>query len=92
MRPRSINTLEEKVIHGLRAPSETLDANNSGTTMRMLAGVLAAHPFEATLDGDASLRRRPMRRVIGPLERMGARIASVDGRPPLTVHVRGPAA
>jgi len=82
----------EVVIHGrglggLMAPAGTLDAGNSGTTMRMLAGVLAAHPFEAQIDGDDSLRRRPMRRVIVPLERMGARIQSNEGRPPL--HITG---
>src|SRR5688500_9384349 len=63
-----------------------LDAGNSGSTMRMLAGVLAAHPFTTTMTGDASLQKRPMRRVIVPLERMGARIGSVDGRPPLTIE------
>jgi 3-phosphoshikimate 1-carboxyvinyltransferase len=72
-------------LGGLRAPASTLDAGNSGSTMRMLAGVLAAHPFEATLDGDASLRQRPMRRIMMPLERMGARIQSADGRPPITI-------
>jgi 3-phosphoshikimate 1-carboxyvinyltransferase len=55
--------------------------------MRMLAGVVAAHPFMATLSGDRSLSRRPMRRIIGPLSRMGARIeATHDDRPPLTIH------
>lgn len=68
------------------APDTVLDAGNSGSTMRMLAGVVAAHPFVTPLTGDASLRRRPMRRVIAPLERMGARIDSDDGRPPLTIH------
>jgi 3-phosphoshikimate 1-carboxyvinyltransferase len=53
--------------------------------MRMLAGVLAGHAFSTTMTGDESLQRRPMRRVIVPLERMGARIASVDGRPPITI-------
>src|SRR5678815_5093507 len=70
---------------GLRAPAGVLDAGNSGSTMRMLAGVLAAHPFASTMTGDESLSRRPMRRVIVPLERMGARVASNDGRPPLTI-------
>jgi len=69
----------------LRSPSGPLDAGNSGTTMRLLSGILAGHPFEATLTGDASLSRRPMRRVIEPLERMGAHIASTGGRPPLTI-------
>jgi 3-phosphoshikimate 1-carboxyvinyltransferase len=72
-------------LGGLRAPSSVLDAGNSGSTLRMLAGVLTGHPFEATLDGDASLRSRPMRRVIAPLERMGARFESRDNRPPLRV-------
>jgi 3-phosphoshikimate 1-carboxyvinyltransferase len=72
-------------LGGLNAPSATLDAGNSGSTMRMLAGVLAGHPFSTTMTGDDSLRQRPMRRVIVPLERMGARIASVDGRPPITI-------
>ena len=71
-------------LRGLTAPAGTLDAGNSGSTMRMLAGVLAAHPFTSELTGDDSLRRRPMRRIIVPLERMGARIASTEGRPPLT--------
>src|SRR5262249_13075848 len=70
----------------LRSPAEPLDAGNSGTTMRLLSGVLAGHPFRARLVGDASLSRRPMRRVIAPLERMGARIESIDGHAPLTVH------
>jgi 3-phosphoshikimate 1-carboxyvinyltransferase len=72
-------------LGGLVAPSSTLDAGNSGSTMRMLAGVLAAHPFEAAIDGDASLRRRPMRRIITPLERMGARVCALNDRPPLTI-------
>ena len=69
-------------MEGLRAAAGTLDAGNSGSTIRMLAGILAAQPFSTTMTGDASLQRRPMRRVIIPLERMGARIASEDGRPP----------
>jgi 3-phosphoshikimate 1-carboxyvinyltransferase len=64
---------------GLRKPRRTLDAGNSGTTMRMLAGILAGQEFRSTLDGDASLRHRPMRRVMDPLAKMGARIESRDG-------------
>jgi 3-phosphoshikimate 1-carboxyvinyltransferase len=76
-------------LGGLQAPKGVLDAGNSGTTIRMFSGVLAAHPFAATMTGDGSLRSRPMKRVIVPLERMGARIESADGgRPPLTVHGR----
>ena len=70
----------------LRSPSAPLDAGNSGTTMRLLAGVLAGHPFSSTILGDASLSRRPMGRVMAPLERMGARIEATDGRAPLTIH------
>ena len=73
-------------LRGLRAPDATLDAGNSGSTMRMLSGILAAHPFRSSITGDDSLRRRPMRRIIIPLERMGARITSHEGRPPLTIE------
>jgi 3-phosphoshikimate 1-carboxyvinyltransferase len=73
-------------IHGVTAPVDVLDAGNSGSTMRMLAGILAAQPFRTSIAGDDSLRRRPMRRIIDPLERMGARVTSVEGRPPLTIE------
>jgi 3-phosphoshikimate 1-carboxyvinyltransferase len=71
---------------GFLAPADVLDAGNSGSTMRMLAGILAAQPFVSHIAGDDSLNRRPMRRIIDPLERMGARIASNDGRPPLAIQ------
>lgn len=74
-------------MHGLRAPHGVLDCGNSGTSMRLVAGLLAAQPFDSALDGDASLRRRPMRRVADPLALMGARIeTAAGGRPPLTIH------
>lgn len=73
-------------LRGLTAAPAPLDAANSGTTLRLLAGILAAHPFRTTIGGDASLQRRPMRRIIDPLVKMGARIDSADGRPPLTIH------
>lgn len=73
-------------IRGLSGPAAPLDAGNSGSTMRMLAGILAAHPFRASITGDDSLRRRPMRRIIVPLERMGARFTSAADRPPLTIE------
>jgi 3-phosphoshikimate 1-carboxyvinyltransferase len=73
---------------GLGSPAGPLDAGNSGTTMRLLAGVLAGESFTSTLVGDRSLSRRPMLRVIEPLERMGARIESTEGHAPLTVHGR----
>jgi 3-phosphoshikimate 1-carboxyvinyltransferase len=66
-------------LGGLRKPRRTLDAGNSGTTMRMLAGILAGQEFRSILDGDASLRRRPMRRVMDPLKQMGARMEARDG-------------
>jgi 3-phosphoshikimate 1-carboxyvinyltransferase len=79
--------IDGRGLRGLAAPSTTLDCGNSGSTLRMLAGVLAAHRFTVTLGGDQSLSRRPMRRVIAPLTAMGARIeATGDGRPPLTIH------
>ena len=71
--------IEGKGLHGWKRPGRTLDAGNSGTTLRLLAGALAGQGFESRLSGDSSLRRRPMRRVIEPLERMGARIRSRDG-------------
>lgn len=71
--------------NGLSPSSRPLDCANSGTSMRLLAGIVAAHSFRTVLDGDASLARRPMKRVITPLTRMGASIASHDGRPPLTI-------
>ncbi|MEE8369800.1 MAG: 3-phosphoshikimate 1-carboxyvinyltransferase [Dehalococcoidia bacterium] len=64
-------------LHGLREPESILDCRNSGTTMRLLSGLLAAQPFFSVLTGDASLRQRPMGRVIEPLRKMGAHI---DGR------------
>jgi 3-phosphoshikimate 1-carboxyvinyltransferase len=70
-------------------PVAALDCGNSGTTMRLVAGVLAGQNFNATLTGDASLRTRPMRRIIEPLELMGARIASHEGRAPLRVEGSG---
>lgn len=74
-------------LNGLKPPKRALDAENSGSTMRMLAGVLAGQRFTSTLTGDGSLRRRPMRRVIEPLRQMGAEIHSEDGdRAPLRIR------
>jgi 3-phosphoshikimate 1-carboxyvinyltransferase len=70
----------------LLAPTRELDCGNSGSTMRMLSGVVAAQPFTSLMIGDASLSKRPMRRVIEPLQKMGARIDSHDGCAPLTIH------
>ncbi len=74
-------------LHGLRAPAGELDCGNAGTGMRLLAGVLAGQAFDSVLVGDASLSKRPMRRVSEPLAAMGARIDSQDGGvPPLRIH------
>jgi 3-phosphoshikimate 1-carboxyvinyltransferase len=74
-------------LRGLRAAAVPLDCGNSGSTMRMLAGVVAAHSFTSTLTGDRSLSRRPMRRIIEPLSRMGAQIDAAEGdRPPITIR------
>jgi len=82
----------QRVVHGvgvdgLKAPAGELDCGNAGTGMRLLAGLLAAQPFDSVLVGDESLSRRPMRRVTGPLAQMGARIDTQgDGTPPLRIH------
>lgn len=75
---------------GFRAPAGPLDAGNSGSTIRMLSGILAGQAFKSKLTGDASLSRRPMRRIIDPLTQMGARIAAAEGgRPPLEIEGGG---
>ncbi|MDE5778804.1 MAG: 3-phosphoshikimate 1-carboxyvinyltransferase [Lachnospiraceae bacterium] len=66
-----------KGLHGLTKPSDILDVGNSGTTTRLMSGILAAQPFTATIDGDASIRKRPMGRIITPLSMMGARFESL---------------
>lgn len=74
-------------LDGLQEPRKTLDAENSGSTMRMLAGVLAGQRFNSTITGDDSLRKRPMRRVVGPVTQMGATIKTQEGgRAPLEIH------
>jgi len=75
------------LVHGgaLHAPTQPLDCGNSGTTMRLLSGILAGQDFEATLIGDASLTPRPMKRIMEPLGQMGARITSTGGHAPLRI-------
>src|SRR5271170_1993556 len=71
----------------LKAPTEMLDCGNSGSTMRMLSGILAGQSFTSELFGDESLSRRPMARIMKPLSKMGAKIESEEGgRPPLKIH------
>ncbi len=73
-------------LFGLKAPDQILDAGNSGTTMRLLSGILAGQNFQTELTGDSSLRKRPMNRIADPLRAMGADIqTSENGRPPLTI-------
>src|SRR5690606_14474282 len=77
-------------LHGLKAAPGPIYLGNSGTSMRLLAGLLAAQDFDSTLTGDASLSRRPMSRVADPLRQMGAVIeTAAEGRPPLTVRAGG---
>jgi 3-phosphoshikimate 1-carboxyvinyltransferase len=74
-------------LHGLHAPDGPLYLGNSGTSMRLMSGLLAGQPFTTVLTGDASLSGRPMRRVVDPLTRMGARIDTMEGgTAPLTIH------
>jgi len=74
-------------LHGYRAPVGDLDAGNSGSTIRMLSGLLAGQPFTSRLIGDESLSRRPMQRIMGPLTTMGAKLSAIDGKyPPLTIE------
>jgi 3-phosphoshikimate 1-carboxyvinyltransferase len=73
-------------LYGLRRPPVPIDCGNAGTGMRLLTGLLAGQRFDSVLIGDASLSRRPMRRVIDPLNRMNARIDSDDGLPPLRIR------
>lgn len=74
-------------LHGLKAPTELLYTGNSGTTTRLLCGILAGQPFSSVLNGDASIQKRPMGRIIKPLRLMGADIDGKDGNLcPLTIH------
>ncbi len=83
--------VEGKGWDGLRAPMETINCGNSGTTLRLLSGLLAGRAFHSELDGDSSLRQRPMKRVIDPLSKMGAHIRSRqgDGLAPLEIDGGG---
>lgn len=77
--------VEGRGLEGYSEPEGTLDAGNSGTLTRLIAGILATHSFTTEVDGDESLRKRPMERIIEPLESMGAKIDSREGRLPLLV-------
>jgi 3-phosphoshikimate 1-carboxyvinyltransferase len=73
-------------LGGLGFASESLDAGNSGTTVRLLSGILAGYEFSSTLVGDSSLSRRPMARIVQPLEQFGARVETTEGHLPLRIH------
>lgn len=89
-------------LHHLKAPVETLDVGNSATTTRLMSGILAAQNFSSIINGDASIQKRPMRRIITPLSQMGASITSlnnndcaplrIDGRPLHGIHYQSPVA
>lgn len=83
---RHVLIVHGRGLHGLKASARTLDAGNSGSTIRMLSGILAAQPFSTRISGDESLNKRPMRRIMAPLESMGASIEAADGQfPPLAI-------
>lgn len=84
-------TIEGVGMHGLKAPSTTLDVGNSGTSIRLLSGLLAAQAFDCEMTGDASLSKRPMRRVTEPLAQMGATVETTEaGTPPLKIKGGAP--
>lgn len=90
------NTPERILIHGkglfgLHAPQCVLDAGNSGTTVRLISGILAGQPFSCTLTGDASIQKRPMKRIMTPLRQMGAEIAGLNGTDCAPLSIRGSA-
>jgi len=78
-RTRSWLTIHGRGLHGLEPPAQALDAGNSGTTVRMMSGLLAGCRFESTFVGDESLSRRPMKWIIDPLWRVGATVEAKDG-------------
>ncbi len=89
-RETELIVIEGAGLEGLRRPTRTLDAGNSGSTIRMLSGILAGQSFTTEITGDESIRRRPMKRIIDPLTLMGARIEAREGGfAPLVIHGGG---
>ncbi|MBP3926393.1 MAG: 3-phosphoshikimate 1-carboxyvinyltransferase, partial [Clostridium sp.] len=78
-----------KGLHGLTAPAGILDCGNSGTTTRLISGILSAQNFDVTLTGDESIQKRPMKRIMRPLSQMGAKIESVRGNDCAPLHITG---
>ena len=91
----SIDNLGNRVIikgnglHGLKCPADVLDTGNSGTTTRLMSGILAGQNFTVTVNGDASIQKRPMRRIITPLSQMGAKITSLKGNDCAPLQIEG---
>ena len=81
-------TIQGRGLHGLQPPSRDLDAGNSGTTVRLMSGILSGQSFESTFVGDASLSRRPMRRIMDPLRQFGATLTAKDDNF-LPLRIRG---
>ena len=82
-------TVRGKTLDGLSTPCEVLDTGNSGTTTRLICGILAAQPFSSVLTGDSSIQRRPMKRIMEPLNQMGAAITSVMENDCVPLHIKG---
>ena len=82
-------TVHGNGLHGLKKPDHILDCGNSGTTMRLISGILSAQNFDVTLTGDESIRKRPMKRIIEPLSLMGAAIESINGNGCAPLHITG---
>lgn len=82
-------TVQGVGLHGFYSPGRPLDCGNSGTTMRLMTGILAGQNFDTVLTGDASLSKRPMTRVTGPIEAMGVTVDAIDGHAPLHIHGDG---
>src|SRR5208282_235361 len=78
-----------KGLFGLKEPIDVIDCGNSGTTVRLISGILAGSPFFSTLTGDSSLRQRPMARVVAPLQAMGANISGRSGDTRLPIAIKG---
>ncbi len=83
--------VEGKGLHGLSAPADVLDTGNSGTTTRLISGILAGQKFTSVLNGDASIQKRPMRRIMTPLSQMGASICSLNGNDCAPLEITGSA-
>ena len=81
--------VEGKGMRGLSAPTDILDAGNSGTTTRLISGILAAQSFSTTITGDATIQKRPMKRIMEPLSLMGADITSINGNDCAPLRING---